>query len=272
MRDKIYKIIEPGSYSNRLANIYDLSMIVVILLSFVPLMVKEETSTIEAIDILAATAFIIDYILRWMTADYKLKKKGIKAFLLYPLTPMAIIDLLSILPVIALIHPAFRLWRFVRLIKALRILRVIRIFRYSRNVHIIINVFRKQKQAFLMVLIMTLGYIFISAAVMFQVEPDTFDDFLDAIYWAVIMLTTIGYGDVVATTVMGKVITIISALMGVAVIALPAGLITAGYLTEVQSEAPGYLDEVHSEASEYLDDVHNEAVKTQARIKEKLDR
>ena len=237
MRKKIYNIIEPGSYTNKYADIYDIGMIIVILCSFIPLLFEEETPLIEAIDIAAAAIFIVDYILRWMTADFKSNKKGAATFILYPFTPMAIIDLLSILPVIALINPAFKLCRFVRLIKAFRVLRLIRIFRYSKNIQIIINVFRKQKQAFLMVLILTLGYIFISAAVLFQIEPETFDNFIDALYWAVIMLTTIGYGDVIATTMMGKLITMISALMGVAVIALPAGLITAGYMNEVKIEA-----------------------------------
>ena len=86
-----------------------------------------------------------------------------------------------------------------------------------------------------MVMLLTAGYIFISAAVLFQLEPDTFDNFFEAIYWAVILLTTVGYGDVVAATLAGKLITILSAVMGIAVIALPAGIITAGYLSEIQN-------------------------------------
>ena len=235
MREKIYHVIEPDSNANKYADCYDIFMIIVILCSFIPLIVKEETTVIRAIDLMAAAIFIVDYILRWITADHKFKKKGIRAFLRYPFSPLAIIDLLSILPALALLHPAFKLCRFVRLIKAFRVLRLLRIFRYSKNIRIIINVFRKQRQAFLMVMLLTAGYIFISAAVLFQLEPDTFDNFFEAIYWAVILLTTVGYGDVVATTLAGKLITILSAVMGIAVIALPAGIITAGYLNEVQS-------------------------------------
>lgn len=233
MREKIYNIIEPGSRVNRYADYYDIFMIFVILCSFIPLLVKEETPVIRVIDLAAAAIFIIDYLLRWGTADFKYGKKTPGAFARYPFSLMAIVDLLSILPALALLHPAFKLCRFVRLIRALRALRLLRIFRYSRNIRIIVNVFREQKSAFLMVLILTAGYVFISAAIMFQVEPDTFDNFFDAIYWACILLTTVGYGDVVAVSTVGKVITIISSVMGIAVIALPAGIITAGYMEEL---------------------------------------
>ena len=63
----------------------------------------------------------------------------------------------------------------------------------------------------------------------------TFNNFFDAVYWATISLTTVGYGDIFATSTIGKLITMVSALMGIAVVALPAGIITAGYLDEINS-------------------------------------
>ena len=70
---------------------------------------------------------------------------------------------------------------------------------------------------------------------MFQAETATFNTFFDAIYWATISLTTVGYGDIFATSVFGKIITMISALVGIAIVALPAGIITAGYMTELEN-------------------------------------
>ena len=236
MREQIYKILESDSRDIRRSSWYNIFMIFVILCSFVPLMFKKVTPVLALMDVGTAAIFAVDYILRWMTADLKFGKKGIGSFLRYPFTPLAIVDLLSIMPIILAISPAFKLFRFTRLILALRILRVFRLFRYSKNLRIIANVFQKQKHAFLMVLLLMLGYVFISAAILFQIEPDTFDNFFDAVYWAVILLTTVGYGDILAATVMGKIITILSALMGIAVVALPAGLIIAGYLDEIQKD------------------------------------
>lgn len=68
---------------------------------------------------------------------------------------------------------------------------------------------------------------------MFNVEPETYNNFFDAIYWATVSLTTVGYGDIYAVSVIGKVITMISSLFGIAIVALPAGIITAGYMEEI---------------------------------------
>jgi len=80
-----------------------------------------------------------------------------------------------------------------------------------------------------------LGYVIISALVMFNVEPDTFPTMFDAIYWATISLTTVGYGDVYATTQFGRIVTMISAVLGIAIIALPAGIIITSYQNELSN-------------------------------------
>lgn len=76
--------------------------------------------------------------------------------------------------------------------------------------------------------------VLISALVIFNAEPETFPTMYDAIYWATISLTTVGYGDVYATSEIGKFITMISAVLGIAIVALPAGIIMTGYQEEVK--------------------------------------
>ena len=73
-----------------------------------------------------------------------------------------------------------------------------------------------------------------SALIIFNIEPETFNTFFDAIYWATISLTTVGYGDIYPISLAGKIITMISSVLGIAIVALPAGIITAGYMKEVE--------------------------------------
>ena len=97
----------------------------------------------------------------------------------------------------------------------------------------IVNTFKKQKQALITVCVIAAGYIFISALVILNVEPDTFDNYFDAVYWSTISLTTVGYGDIYAVSTAGKIVTMISSVFGIAIVALPAGIITAGIMDQI---------------------------------------
>ena len=88
----------------------------------------------------------------------------------------------------------------------------------------------------LVVCVLAIGYIIVSALIVFNVEPDTFPTFFDAVYWATVSLTTVGYGDIYAVSVAGKIITMVSALFGIASVALPAGIVTAGYMEEINKK------------------------------------
>lgn len=238
MREKIFNIIEPHR-ETKASKTYDTVMIIVIAISLIPLLFKTQYPFFIIIDKISVTVFIIDYLLRLMTADLKYKKHSITSFIRYPFSPMAIIDLLTILPSFAILHDGFRALRVLRLLRALK---VIRILRYSKSVRIIIDVFRKQRRPLLTVLAFAGGYVFVSALVMFQIEPQTFETFYDACYWATVSLTTVGYGDLFAVTAVGRFFTMLSAFVGIAIIALPSGIITAGYLEEINRRNQEYIE------------------------------
>ena len=228
MRTRIYETIEKGN-----GRAYDLFMMVTIVASLVPLTFKESTTALDWIDHITVAIFIVDYALRFITADLRLGR-GKKSFALYPITPMAIIDLLCILPSFSILASGFRILKVVRLLRTLRVLRSFKALRYSKSIDIIINVVKKQSAPLITVFSLAFGYVLISALIMFNIEPDIFANFFDAIYWATISLTSIGYGDITPVSSVGKLITILSAFMGIAIIALPSGIITAGIMDEIQ--------------------------------------
>lgn len=232
-RKRLYEIIEVADRHDRLSRIYDFFIMAVILLSMIPLATKNQSALLTWIETLAVIIFILDYIARLATADYKMNK-GSLSFLIYPFTFMALVDLISILPSLIMVNESLRLFRLFRLIRTFRVFRIFKAFRYSKNIALLVSVFKKQKDSLIIVCCLAIGYILVSALIIFNVEPETFDSFFDAIYWATVSLTTVGYGDIYAVSMVGKVITMVSSIFGIAIVALPAGIITAGYISEIE--------------------------------------
>lgn len=247
MRKRLYDIIEQGHSGDKASIAYDIVMLVAITASIFPLMFIEDRLAFRIIEQVTVALFIIDYLLRWFTADYKVQKKG-WSFIIYPFTGWAIIDLLSILPGLNILGKGFKILRITRL---LRILRLFKFLRYSDKIQVLGRVIRKEKSVLITVLGIAVFYVFLTALIMFNVEPHvnpatgatTFGDFFDALYWATVTLTTVGYGDMIPVTDIGRCVSMLSSLFGVAVIALPSGVITASYLEELRSEKSKKNDE-----------------------------
>lgn len=235
MRDRIFDVIEVARENDRASTVYDACMMVVIFISLVPLAFKSTNSSFRIIDFVAAAIFILDYLLRLLTADKKLGK-GFKSFFLYPFTPMAIIDLIAIIPSFTGLVSGLRLVKILRLFRTFRVFRSFKMFRYAKSVQIIIDVIHTQRIPLLAVCSMAAGYVLISALVIFNVEPDTFENFFEAVYWATVSLTTMGYGDIYPVTTIGRIVTMVSSFVGIAIVALPSGIITAGYMDRLNGE------------------------------------
>lgn len=236
MLKNLYEIIEPSdNESSKLSSLYDIAMLICIIASMIPLAVKSDNIILNIIDKITVTVFIIDYILRLITAKQKLNK-GVKSYIFYPFQPMAIIDLLSILLSLIPINACFKVLRLFRIVKTFKVFRSFKIFRYSKNVVRLVEVLKKQSKSLLAVLSMAIFYVLFTALVMFNIEPDTFGNFFDAIYWAAISLTSVGYGDITPISDIGRLFTMLSAFVGVAIIALPSGIVIAGYLDVLNKE------------------------------------
>ena len=185
LRESIYKLVEPRNKENLASRLYDIVMLIVIAMGIFPLMYRTPHKLFWYFDFISGICFIVDYILRWCTADFESKRGKVAAFLIYPFTPMAIIDLLSILPIFNLLGPSFKVFRVSRMLKILRVFKVIR---YFEPLEIIMSVIRKQSKVLMTVLSLALFYIFITALIMFNAEeeinPETgkylFEGFFDA--------------------------------------------------------------------------------------------
>ncbi len=226
MRDSIFTLVNKAGAGDPISKAYDVFIMVVAFLSLAPIMFKDTQPWMKTLDLITVYILLFDYILRWLVYDKLSGKKPPLAFVLYPFSFFALVDFVSLLPSLQLL-PATQAFRI------LRVLRVFKLLHYSQSFVYISKVFQKQRKMLLSILLIATGYIFISALVMFAYEPETFNDFFHAIYWATTALTTVGYGDIYPVTNVGRFISMISSVFGIAVIALPAGIITSGFMEEM---------------------------------------
>lgn len=228
IREKLYRVVEKDT---EYFEWYDIMMLICIWVSIVPLIFKEQNKFTYVITIITTLIFVIDYILRWITSDYRLKK-GVISFIKYPITFSAIFDLTIIISCFS----EFYNNPILTLFSTFRILMIAKTLRYSKKFKIIKNVVEKNKDILKVVCGFTIGFIFVSALIMFQFERQSFNNFFEAIYWSTTVLTTVGYDDICPKTEIGKLISIISSLVGIAFVALPTGIITTGFVEELNKE------------------------------------
>ncbi|OJF93741.1 ion transporter [Alkalibacterium sp. 20] len=237
MRKELYRILDVEDDVSIQSKTYNVVNILMIVISVIPLLFKEQTITLLRLEIIAVVFFSLDYIFRFLTADFKFpEKNSLTAFVSFPFAPFAIIDLLSILPSLTFLNQSFRLFRLLRLSRSLRVFRTFKLFRYSKSFELLVQAIRKQKDSLMLVGGLIVIYIFVAALLVFNVEPQTFPTFLEALNWATSSLTTVTYGDVYPTSTLGQLISMLSNVVGVIIIALPTSIITAGYIEELEDK------------------------------------
>ncbi len=175
-----------------------------------------------------AVYFTIEYFVRWFSAKDKLR---------YPRTVLGIIDLTAIVPFyIGFFVPASSL----RLIRTLRVLRVLKFYRYNHAMQNFVNSFARVTSELKIIGTLVLLFIILSSTVIFECEreaqPDTFDNYSDAVWWCVVTLTTVGYGDAYPVTNMGRVVATVTVVFGLGIFGTFISLIGSSFLMNLQEE------------------------------------
>ena len=237
IKSRVFEIIQVGkSLPSRIFDIFIIFMIILTLVTVIaetfdiPSFLQDIFNKFEIVSIFVFTA---EYILRVWTADLLHPELSpLRARLKYITSFMAIIDLLAILP----FYLPFFIKIDLRALRALRVIRLLRVFkinRYTSALSTIAQVF-KNKASQLVSSMLVVGLLMIIASIlMYNIEsaaqPDKFANAFDALWWAIATLTTVGYGDVYPITVAGKILSIIIAILGIGMVAVPTGIITAGF-------------------------------------------
>lgn len=240
IRYRIAKIIDADRGESESSRIYDWGMGIIIILSLVPLMVdNSHNPVLETISWVTVIIFILDFIARCYVSPIDKYKIGKPWWRRYPFSFMGLVDLLSILPIVGMISPKFALFKLFRLA---RIAAIIKYTRYSDKDDILIRVLKKNKGILRSILFVICLYIYIISLLIYNTEPHIntttgeviFSNFFDAVYWSIVTLTTVGYGDIYPVTTLGKLISITSMFFGIGIISTVSGTITSGFIDEIK--------------------------------------
>ena len=224
MKEYLKSIIELND--NRLSRVFGFSIQVLIILSIVtfsietlPLLDPQTRDGLEVFELFCVIVFSLEYLLRIYVADKKFK---------FIFSFFGIIDLVAVLP----FYFAFGLdLRSLRTFRFLRLFRLFKLVRYNRALKHFGRAISIAKEEILLFLFITLILIYLSAVGIYyfenEAQPEHFSSIFESLWWAIVTLTTVGYGDVVPITTGGRVFTFIILMVGLGVVAIPTGILSS---------------------------------------------
>lgn len=245
IKEKIFRVVEKGSHGQRLNKIFDYFIMTLILLSVISIIIEsvpeintEYNRLIRGFNVFTIVVFTIEYLLRLYVSDLTHPSKNrIKSALRFMFSAYGLIDLLAILPFYLPMLIKMDL-RFLRVLRLTRFLRILKVNRYNNSLNLIWTVIKEKKTELAVTGFVTFLILLLASFIMYYVEgeiqPDLFPNILATFWWAIATLTTVGYGDVYPITGLGKLISGLIAIMGIGLVALPTGLISAGFISKIE--------------------------------------
>ncbi len=243
-KKRVFNIIEIGNKGDRISRTFDVVIVLAIVLNLFAILagtfdeMQPYHGLLDVIELVTIIIFTIEYILRVWTSEYLYPDKGYSKFksaIFFIFSFYGIIDLLSFLPYyLPLLFPTG-----VVVFRLLRVFRILRLFRINAQYdafNVITNVLNDKKTQLVSSTCLVLILMVASSLGMYSLEheaqPDVFRNAFSGMWWSVSALLTVGYGDIYPITVAGKILGIISAFLGVGLVAIPTGIISAGFVEQ----------------------------------------
>ena len=241
---KLHSVIDGNIENNKISkhyNIFSSTLIIISILLIIFESFKELEEHISGIIYTTETVVVIffslEYVLRLITSPFQYPNKKVVAPILFIFSFLGIIDLLSILPFYLPMFINTNL-TFLRVLRLFRLMRIFKLLRYSESVRTLGKALARIKTELISTLFITFIVLLFSANIMYIVEnkaqPEAFKNMGESLWWAVATLTTVGYGDIYPVTSLGKIISGIMALIGIGIVAIPAGLLSSAFVSEIE--------------------------------------
>lgn len=250
---RVYKILESSDSEDWLSRFDDISVTVLVILDVTDFVLSTSQQIyskyevfLSKIELIAVIYFTLLYILQlWScTADPKYSHP-LWGRLKYAVSPLVLIDLMAILPFF--LRVMFPHVKFIESTEILRLLRLLKLIRYSNSLQTILKVINRKKDELIMTVVAVIILLMFASSIMYlaesQAQPEAFPSIPAAMWWAVVTLTTVGYGDVYPVTPVGKLFGAALAFIGIGLFALPAGIIASGFSEEIQRRKRHELEE-----------------------------
>ena len=247
-KKRVFEIISKADEGDLASRLFDGLIMTLIFLSIVSIILEsfkeiaaQYHSVFRVFEIITVIVFLIEYILRIWTADL-LYPDAKHPRLRYIRSFMAIIDLLAILPFfIPFVSVDLRYLRMIRLLRVFRLLRIFKLGRYVDALAIVLQVVKKSASQLVISIVLCIFVMLFSAIVMYSVEnpvqPEQFPNVISSLWWAMCTLTTVGYGDIYPVTAIGKLFASIISLVGIGIMAIPTGIIAAGFTSMINERS-----------------------------------
>lgn len=246
IQKRTFEIIQSANDGDRTSRLFDLFIMFLIIMNSISIMIdtfqlpKMIKTTLQIIDLTTSIIFSVEYLLRIWTAPLLYPcKTSLSARIRYIFSFMAIIDLLAILPFYLPMVLPFNL-KSLRLLRITRLLRIFKMNRYTKALNKVGAVFRAKSSQLVSSMLVVFMLIILSSILMFNIEnaaqPEAFTNIFDSMWWAVATFTTVGYGDIYPITIMGKFLSAIIAFLGIGLVAVPTGIISAGFVEQIDTQ------------------------------------
>ncbi len=224
-----------------IATLIGLSMLAVILESE-PELEKSYRGYFYAFEIVIIAAFSLEYVLRlWSIVEEERYSHWLFGRLRYIVTPMALVDLVSVLPFYLQAFVTLDL-RYMRTLRLVRLVRVMKLGHYSTSLTMINRVIKNKKHEMVASIFLVGVLLIVASTIMYHVEneaqPEKFSSIPTTMWWGVATLTTVGYGDLVPKTLLGRIFSSVISILGIGVFALPAGILVSGFIEDHQEHHP----------------------------------
>lgn len=243
VKNRIHHLLDGEQHQSSLANWLRAALGLLILLNVAAVVLETEPSIhawspgfFRIFETISVAIFSIEYLLRlWVATEHAGFHHPVTGRLRWMVTPAALVDLIAILPW-WLPETLFDL-RSVRLLRLLRIIRIAKLGRYSVAIQTLQNVVRAKAADLVSLLFVLAMLLIVSSTLMYyfehQVQPGAFASIPATMWWGIVTLTTVGYGDMTPMTGAGRVLGAFIAIMGIGMFALPAGLLGAAFVDEL---------------------------------------